>query len=435
MARVRPRLIFAWLFSICLTLFLMEVAVRGYFATKVGPRLLLYGTRWRSNTEEAMHNTPSAGVHMNEFGGYSAYDAASTGYSKYFPNEVKYTESPDRKGTYRVRINNQGFRGADFATEKAPGTFRILTLGASSTFGYHDRDDETYPYYLEKFLNERSHGRHFEVINFGIPHATSQNILALFLAEGVPLHPDLVTFYEGANDAGVVDVGVPTLPRRVWDGLRQVSLTAEFLNYTLRIGVTNEAYMWGEELAERRAKAFLANLDLLHEECRKRGIRMLVSTQQMKSQRVRPKGVTYDEEVQMVRDMVARGEIGPSHPLPWSLLNPWQGILAVLNAPRMMLIHAHIMNALRGWAPQHPDVEFVDGIHVLDQDRNLLANWVHLRAEGNAKLADALANEILSRARGVPPLAARRAKPGGLHSPLADARPCAARAENRISGS
>ena len=33
---------------------------------------------------------------------------------------------------------------------------RIVTLGASSTFVFHDRDNETYPYYLEQILNNVS---------------------------------------------------------------------------------------------------------------------------------------------------------------------------------------------------------------------------------------------------------------------------------------
>src|SRR6185295_7016799 len=114
--------------------------------------------------------------------------------------------NPDGHGQFPVRINNHGFRGGDFTIDKPPGTFRILTLGASSTFGYHDRDDETYPVLLERQLNRTADdGRRYEVINFGVPHATTDNTLALFLAEGVALSPDLVTFYEGANDAAVIE--------------------------------------------------------------------------------------------------------------------------------------------------------------------------------------------------------------------------------------
>src|SRR6185295_8280583 len=199
----------AW---VALNLIVLEVATRGYFAMQVGPRVLLYGTRWQRNTVAA---TPTADKdplawspqsHRNNIGDYRPYTAGATGYSKYFPYEQKWTGNPDGHGQFPVRINNHGFRGGDFTIDKPPGTFRILTLGASSTFGYHDRDDETYPVLLERQLNRTADdGRRYEVINFGVPHATTDNTLALFLAEGVALSPDLVTFYEGANDAAVIE--------------------------------------------------------------------------------------------------------------------------------------------------------------------------------------------------------------------------------------
>src|SRR5262249_13086620 len=83
----------------------------------------------------------------------------------------------------------------------SPGVTRVVTLGASSTFGFSDRDDETYPYYLEQFLNHDAHGKRFEVINLGIPHLKSDQIAALFEQEALPLRPDVVTFYEGINDS------------------------------------------------------------------------------------------------------------------------------------------------------------------------------------------------------------------------------------------
>lgn len=78
----------------------------------------------------------------------------------------------------------------------------MVTLGASSTFGYYTRDDETYPHYLERYLSQRlAAGSRAEVINLGIPHLRSEEILALFRAEGLPLDPDVVTVYLGANDS------------------------------------------------------------------------------------------------------------------------------------------------------------------------------------------------------------------------------------------
>lgn len=202
----------ALFFIYALTLLLMERTVRAFFATRVGNRIFLYGTPWFRQLRIPAPEQ-SVQIHRNKVGDYQPYAPYRAGtYSKYFPYETKVSDSPDHHEVYPVRINNHGFRGKDFAIEKSPGTLRVLTLGSSSTFGYHDRDDETYPYYLEQLLNESPwDGMRFEVINFGIPHATSDNIVAMFLAEGVQLDPDVVTLYEGANDSAVLERGEPSV--------------------------------------------------------------------------------------------------------------------------------------------------------------------------------------------------------------------------------
>jgi lysophospholipase L1-like esterase len=380
-----------------LTLLLSELTVRAFFARSVGTRVLLYGTPWFRNLRIPV-SEQSAQVHKNRVGDYEKYAPYRTGaYSKYFPYESKVTESADRRETYTVRINNHGFRGKDFTVRKPARTIRVLTLGSSSTFGYHDRDDETYPYYLEQLLNESGgDGRRFEVINFSIPHATSTNILAMFLAEGVPLDPDVVTLYEGANDSAVLERGEPDLAGRLWLALRRRLLTAEFLNYVLGLGVESEGYPWSEELAERRTKEFLRNVETLHEECRTRGIRLVVMTQQLQSlpegsQAV--KGLTYEDEVRLAREKVERGELGRGR-VGSQVLDPVGHMLSQFDPTRVLLIHARMMQNLRAWAARS-DVGFVDIIAALDHDRDLLVNWVHVKAEGNRKIAAALAPEVL----------------------------------------
>jgi hypothetical protein len=43
------------------------------------------------------------------------------------------------------------------------------------------------------------------------------------------------------------------------------------------------------------------------------------------------------------------------------------------------------------------DVDFVDVIEILDQDRHHLTSWVHLNREANQRVAEALAERILAR--------------------------------------
>lgn len=401
---------------IAFNLLVLEAATRAFFAAQTGPRVLLYGTSWHHNSVPpppvTAANDPfarSVQSHHNDVGNAHPYTADASGYSKYFPNEAKWTESPDRKIQYPVHINNQGFRGPDFTVEKAPGTIRVLTLGASSTFGYHDRDDETYPVYLQQELDRAAGGtKHFEVINFAIPHADTNNVLSMLEAEGFALSPDVLTFYEGANDGAVIEPrnGVPAPTWR--ETLVQWSLLAALIDrFVPRSEAADVGWWWSDELAERNSKRFLANLGTIATECKRRGIRFVVATQQFQSLLIPPEqrhGLTYDQEVAIVREKVARGEIGPQASTFTDLAFQQRMIgadqfsarsFATIDPPRVMLTHARLMNDLRAWAPRE-GVALVDTIHELDGDRDLLVNWVHLRPEANRKIARALAGAILT---------------------------------------
>lgn len=74
-------------------------------------------------------------------------------------------------------INNLGFRGPDVTPLKATKTYRIVTAGASETFGLYESADREYPRQLEDTLNAELEGRRgcegvirrFEVLNAGFP--------------------------------------------------------------------------------------------------------------------------------------------------------------------------------------------------------------------------------------------------------------------------
>jgi len=357
----------------------VEVAVRAYFASQVGPRILLYGTPWQRRQVQLPMRRDSVQVHGNDVGGYT----------KYFPNETKTTQRAGSKELVRVRINSQGFRGDDFSVEKPPGTLRVLTLGASSTFGYHNADDETYPYYLEQILNRRQpDGPRFEVINFAIPHFASADIVTMFLAEGIRLQPDFVTLYEGVNDSK--DAFFESRYGGPWQALRRRVLTLDFLGHLLAPTGPTRSDEWREQVAARRSEVFLANLTTLLEECRRRHIRLIVATQQAHSlmlEREKLRGLTYAEEVEWVKARLGSQESSTTG-----------GELGAAMA-QVFLIHARLMHDLREWARTH-DVDLVDLIAVLDQRRDLLVSWVHLYPEANRMVAEALAAEILEHVDG-----------------------------------
>ena len=133
--------------------------------------------------------------------------------------------SPNYDGWFAgvpVRINALGFRDdRDYAIEKPAGTFRILVLGDSVTFGHGTRSDTTYPYLLEQRLREWKPDMNWQVWNLGVPgYATSQE-LAYLERVGGRYDPDLVIvgFYQ--NDlTGNELPRTPSAMRRLVAGIQ-----------------------------------------------------------------------------------------------------------------------------------------------------------------------------------------------------------------------
>ena len=96
--------------------------------------------------------------------------------------------------------NSYGFRGDEFEKEKPDNTFRIFALGGSTTFGVGAADNETWPVYLQKIMNEKITGKNIEVINFGLSGATTESYYELIKNRMSSLDPDLIIMYDGWND-------------------------------------------------------------------------------------------------------------------------------------------------------------------------------------------------------------------------------------------
>ena len=102
-----------------------------------------------------------------------------------------------------TQINSLGYRGHEITEEKPAGTYRILCLGGSTTFSYPYIEDPSHawPGLVETALNQHYPQRRFEVVNAGLAYATSAELLAGYMFRHRYLHPDLVIFHEGGNDA------------------------------------------------------------------------------------------------------------------------------------------------------------------------------------------------------------------------------------------
>jgi hypothetical protein len=104
-----------------------------------------------------------------------------------------------------VKINSKGLRNPEVDYARPPGTYRILALGDSWTFGFRLEEPDSYPRQLERALEERARGRgdprRFQVINAGVIGYSTDQEAAWLRAEGHRYQPDLVLLaYYPVND-------------------------------------------------------------------------------------------------------------------------------------------------------------------------------------------------------------------------------------------
>ena len=98
-------------------------------------------------------------------------------------------------------VSKQGFRGATVAIPKPPGIYRIIALGGSTTFGTGLTTEETWPYQLQRLLQDQYGYQSVEVVNLGVPGYYSMNSVVNLATHGLALEPDLVIDNDGVNDA------------------------------------------------------------------------------------------------------------------------------------------------------------------------------------------------------------------------------------------
>jgi hypothetical protein len=380
-----------------ISLILLEVGARIVFSFIVGPQVMLYGTsyccgpdigvavRGESNPKNLEAGRAPGGVrfHQNE----------QAGYSKYFPNENRKDHDPNDV-PFEVTINSHGFRGKEYTVAPKPNTLRVVTLGASSTFGYRNRDHDTYPYQLENTLNDRlkifgcGDRTAFEVINLGIPHTTSEQNVALYLAEGRPLKPDVVTFYEGVNDT---NIGMDTLR---WESLPFYRRVIRYYrNDIIIFGLMESIFLnmiaqfsrsdldW---LLEGKPHTFLTNIDAIRLAVESDSGMFFVASQQAKSLMIPSelmRGVTYSDEEKAVREKLkSTGQV--------TAQELW------------FLVHTALMKQLRQWAQENGHL-FIDVIAAMDDRRDFLVSWVHLSPEGNRLVSRTFSDAIFEAACGI----------------------------------
>lgn len=96
--------------------------------------------------------------------------------------------------------NELGYRGPEIAIPKPQGTFRIVSVGGSTTYSTGTTAEESYPAFLQSILRDDYGYNNVEVINAGVSGYTSWEILSSFAFRILELEPDMLIYYGAVND-------------------------------------------------------------------------------------------------------------------------------------------------------------------------------------------------------------------------------------------
>jgi lysophospholipase L1-like esterase len=123
------------------------------------------------------------------------------------PNGVWMSPAATGEFSFETRHSSLGLRDVEHSAKKPPGSFRILGLGDSFTYGSGAAFEDTYLVRLEQLLNRRpgAHPR-VEIVKAGISRYFPEPERLLLEHYGLALEPDLVIVAFVPND--VIDTYV-----------------------------------------------------------------------------------------------------------------------------------------------------------------------------------------------------------------------------------
>jgi lysophospholipase L1-like esterase len=265
-----------------------------------------------------------------------------------------------------ISINSLGFRGPEISAAKNDA-YRIVILGESTTFGMTiEPGDQPWPERLERIIRQRLKTRRpVQVINAGVPAYTIVANLLRLRSEILPLQPDMIVSYHGANGFSMIDSSVlpPTGPSPPVYQERPIKLAAD-AEHRLRLWLFRYHYSHieisaapplGRPLETKYAAAYRQLIQC----ARTNGIHLALANFSMAvNQASDPKVIDF-----------YRGG----------------GSRAALGFIRANAAHSLIISQL---AAEHPQVIFVDTHPHLDGEHEKFIDLIHFNAAGEQQLAE-----------------------------------------------
>lgn len=187
-----------------------------------------------------------------------------------------------------------------FPKMKAPGTFRVLCLGESSTAGFPFDCQVPFPWQLGRILTEAYPDRKIEVLNAGMS-AISSYVIVDMLPELLEADPDLVLVYTGHNEfygvygsASAISAGnsdllvraslavqkthVGQMVRHAIDALRPAPADSTMSHVLMQRVVGDQDIALGSPRYLHAMEAFRKNLRRIADACAARKVPILFST-------------------------------------------------------------------------------------------------------------------------------------------------------------
>src|ERR1043166_3897720 len=162
------------------------------------------------------------------YGNLEIYEPDPQLYWKLKPNQNCYTKV-DHKA---VHINSHGTRGPEFQIAKPAGTFRVLSIGDSRTFGWGLSESETYSGRLQQFLQEKlGNSRKVEVINAGVNAWSYPQMSVYFREIAFQYEPDVVILGDANGWTQFSEKNNPEFSKKVMSRVRLKNFVRHFAIY------------------------------------------------------------------------------------------------------------------------------------------------------------------------------------------------------------
>jgi len=283
-----------------------------------------------------------------------------------------------------IKINSLGFRGDEFSREKPPGTFRIVCLGASTTFSAEVSSNQaTWTRLLQEKLQAAYPQRRVEVINAAVGGYVAADNLKNLKHRVLPLNPDLVIYYE-LNNQIVTDTQKLAIRQGLLssDGRRQPEWVSRVSNYSvafdlayknLAILIRSRADGSGKinQIPKELPGPFIDQLDEMRRMLAARNVPFVLSTFIVKYRR------DQDRATQISNADVA------------FFYMPWMSIDGMLDA--MDVYNQAILDyGAKAGLP------VVDDRFAIPPDTEHFSDCMHLRDKGNAAMADRFARALVT---------------------------------------